>query len=178
MRVHLLFVLMVMGADCFAQKFIAEAGTVSFYSEAPVEDIEAVNHQITSIFDSDSGQIVFLVPIKHFEFDKPLMKEHFNENYMESEKYPKSTFKGKLEGYEKKEGVQHLRALGDLTIHGVTRQVEFPGTLEMKDGTISIKAKFSVRVADYEIEIPSLLFQDIAEVVEVTLNINYKLYEK
>jgi len=97
---------------------------------------------------------------------------------METEEFPKSTFKGKVEGYTKKEGLQNLVAKGDLTIHGVTRSVEIPGTMETNGDNISIKASFEIAVADYEVEIPSLLFSNIAEVVEVTVDLKYKPYEK
>lgn len=174
----LLVIASVSGVEALGQKYITESGTVSFFSYALIENIDATNSRITSIFDADNGNLVYSIPIKHFEFDKSLMKEHFNENYLESEKFPKSIFKGKLEGFQKKDGSQEVRAIGELLIHGVTKHVEIPGTIEMKEGKVIINAKFIIAVADYEVEIPSLLFQNIAEKVEVTLNINYKLYEK
>lgn len=174
----LLVIASVSGVGALGQKYISESGTISFYSYAPIEDIEALNSRITSIFDADNGNLVYSIPIKYFEFDKSLMQEHFNENYMESEKFPKSTFKGKIDGFVKKKGKQEVKVVGELFIHGVTKQVEIPGTVEMREGKVIMNAKFTIAVADYEVEIPSLLFQNIAEVVEVTLNINYKLYEK
>ena len=182
MKIISFFAVWVMGCllgwEVHGQKYITESGTISFFSSAPIEDIEALNSRITSIFDADNGNLVYSVPIKHFEFNKSLMKEHFNENYLESEKFPKSTFKGKLEGFQKQEGSQEIRAVGDLFIHGVIKRVEIPGTIEMGEGKVIMNAKFAIAVADYEVEIPSILFHNIAEVVEVTLNINYKLYEK
>lgn len=160
------------------QKYITESGFISFFSTAPIEDIEAENSRVVSIFDAESGSLVFSVPIKNFEFDKSLMKEHFNEKYMETEKYPKSTFKGKVEAYTIKDGQQNVVAKGDLTIHGITRTVEIPGTVESNQGNILIKAAFPISVADYEIKIPSLLFSNIAEVVDVTVDLKYKPYEK
>jgi len=160
------------------QKYITESGQISFFSSAPIEDIEAINQKVVSIFDSESGNLVFSVPIKDFEFDKSLMKEHFNEKYMETEKYPKSIFKGTVEGYTDQEGEQNVVAKGDLTIHGVTHQVEISGTIESSASNVVIKATFFVSVDDYDVEIPSLLFSNIAEVVEVTVDLKYKPYVK
>jgi len=174
----LLLFLVGLTTEAFAQKYITDSGTISFFSSAPIEDIQAVNLDVTSIFDSDNGNIAYSLPIQGFEFAKSLMQEHFNEKYLESDKYPKSTFKGSLEGYKKKNGKQEVMAIGDLTIHGVTRKIEIPGTVELQKGTAIVNAKFPIAVADYEVEIPSLLFLNIAEVVDVTVNLNYKLYEK
>ena len=160
------------------QKYITESGQISFFSYAPIEDIKASNQKVVSIFDTESGNLVFSIPIKDFEFDKSLMREHFNEKYMETEKYPKSTFKGTVEGYTDQEGEQNVVAKGDLTIHGVTHQIEISGTLESSGSNVVIKATFSVSVADYEVEIPSLLFSNIAEVVDVTVDLKYKPYVK
>ena len=124
-------------------------------------------------------EIAFVVPIKSFQFDKKLMQEHFNENYMESHKYPDATFKGKITGYNpSKKGPQKAVAKGEFNIHGVKKAVEAEGTVEFKGDELHLVAKFPVRVADYNIEIPTLVFYNIAEVVEVSLNGKYKIYEK
>jgi len=162
----------------FPQKYITESGSISFFSSAPIEDISALNEKITSIFDSETGNLVFSVPIKDFEFDKKLMKEHFNEKYMETEEFPKAIFKGKIEDYSFKEGAQQVIAKGELTIHGITRTVEVPGTLETNVPSVVINSKFAVALEDYDVKIPSLLFSKIAEVVEVTVDLKYKPYEK
>jgi polyisoprenoid-binding protein YceI len=108
-------------------------------------------------------------------FAKSLMQEHFNEKYMESEKFPKATFQGKLTGFDlTKSGSQEVRAQGKLTIHGVTRDIDVPGTIEVAGKKITMKSKFMVKVADYDITIPQLLFQNIAEQVEVTVDFTYK----
>lgn len=162
----------------WAQKFISESGKVTFFSEAAIEDIAADNTSITSIFDVGNGEIAFSVPIVDFEFEKSLMKEHFNEKYMETEKYPKSTFKGVIYGFDQsKAGKQKVRAEGDLLIHGVTRRIKTEGEAEKKDGKILIASKFMVRLEDHKVKIPKLLWQNIAEEVEVTLNMKFKPYE-
>ncbi len=160
---------------CLAQKFAATEGYISFYSSAPLEDIKAENRKITSLFNSTSGDIAFSIPINQFQFDKKLMQEHFNEKYMESDKHPRSTFSGKVNGYDPSVlSMQHVTAKGKLTIHGVTRDVEIPGTIENKNGLLLMKSKFMVRLADYDIRIPKLMWQNIAEQVEVTVDLTYK----
>ena len=98
---------------CMGQKYSAEKSFVAFFSHAAIEDITADNTKSVSIFNSATGDIAFSIPIKEFEFAKSLMKEHFNEKYMDSEKYPKSTFQGKINGFDAKAtGVQNVKATG------------------------------------------------------------------
>lgn len=159
----------------WAQKYTTESTFISFFSHASIEDITAENKKTSSIFNTATGEIVFSVPIKEFEFAKSLMKEHFNEKYMETEKFPKSTFQGKLVGYDAKaKGEQQVKAQGKLTIHGVTREIDVAGTFEVKDGKIVMKSKFPVKLEDYNITRPQLLWQNIAEVVDVTLDFTFK----
>jgi polyisoprenoid-binding protein YceI len=158
-----------------AQKYTAAKSFISFYSHAAIEDITADNKKVSSILNVATNDIVFSVPINEFKFAKSLMQEHFNEKYMESDKYPKATFSGKVSGFDpSKSGVQKAKANGKLTIHGVTRDVEIPGTLEKQGESLQLKAKFVVKLADYKIEIPQLLWQNIAEQVEVTADFLYK----
>jgi len=155
-----------------AQQYMTKDGSIRFFSSAPLEDISAKSNKLTSIFNTANNEIAFSVTIKSFDFEKKLMQEHFNEKYMESDKYPTSTFSGRVEGFDvSKGGVQPVVAKGKLTIHGVTREVEIPGTIEMTaDNKIKMISTFKVKVADYEIEIPQLVFQNIAEEVEVTVD--------
>ncbi len=163
-------------------KYFTSSGKASFYSSAPIENIEALNSKVTSLLDTDNGDIVFSMLIKDFVFEKSLMQEHFNENYMESEKYPKATFKGKIVNLAdvkfEQDGKYNATIQGDLTIHNVTKTVKVNGTLEVKEGKIFAKAKFPVRVKDHNIDIPKLVFQNIAEVVEVTVDMVYQPYAK
>lgn len=159
----------------FAQKYGIEKAKVIFFSKTPVEDIDATNPLVNSLFNSTNGDIVFSMMMKDFEFKKSLMKEHFNEKYLETDKYPKSTFQGKLTGYSSgKAGKQDVRAVGKLTIHGVTRDVDVPGTIEFKDGKMVAVSKFQVALKEYDIKIPQLLWKKIAEVIDVNLDFNYK----
>ena len=141
----------------------------------PMEDIEASNADGQSAFDIGSGEIVFSIPIASFIFKKSLMQEHFNENYMESEKYPKSTFRGKISGFDPNiSTIQKATAKGTLTIHGVEQDVEVEGELQVDDTTAEISAKFPVELKDYNIKIPKVVFYNIAEVVDVTVKFSYE----
>ena len=158
-----------------AQKYESTASTITFFSEAPVENIDATNKEASSVFDTSNNNIVFSVPIRGFEFDKSLMQEHFNEKYMESDEYPKSLFTGKVSGFDpNKKGEQKVSARGKLTIHGVTRSIDVEGTLERKNEELVLKSEFKVRLEDYNIKIPQVLWHNIAEEVEVKLNFKYQ----
>jgi polyisoprenoid-binding protein YceI len=144
-----------------------------------VEDIAARNEKAASIFNMETGEIAFSIPIKDFEFAKSLMKEHFNEKYMDSEKFPKASFQGIITGYQASaSGSQPAKAAGKLTIHGITKDLEVPGTVEIKDKQVFIQSKFMVKLEDFDIKRPQLLWQNIAEVVEVTADFTFKPYEK
>ncbi len=172
-----LFALLIVFASgqAIGQKYIIEKAFVSFFSDAAIEDITADNKKASSIFNESTGEVVYSIPINEFQFEKSLMQEHFNEKYMESDRYPKSTFQGKLQGYNPDgKGPQQVKATGKLTIHGVTKDVEIPGTIEKTGNRISMKSKFIVKLEDHKIAIPQLLWQNIAEQVEVTVDFLYK----
>jgi polyisoprenoid-binding protein YceI len=168
-----LLVCLQINATC--QKFTLEKSSVTFFSDATIEDITASNKKTVSIFNLTTTDIVFSVPIAEFQFDKSLMQEHFNEKYMESDKFPKSTFQGKIIGFNTGQTIeQEVRAVGKLTIHGITRDIELPGTIQKTGDNISMKSKFIVKLQDYKIEIPQLLWENIAEQVEVTVEFLFK----
>ena len=174
-RLFLIIAALVFSVGVNAQKFTAEKTYVKFFSDAAIEDITAVNTKASSIFNEATGDVVFSVPIKEFEFEKSLMKEHFNEKYMESEQFPKAIFQGKISGYQSSTaGEQKATAEGKLTVHGITQDVKIPGIIENANGGPKMKAKFIVKLADYKIKIPQLLWKNIAEEVEVTVEFNYK----
>jgi hypothetical protein len=167
--------LFALGNEIVAQSLVADKGTVTFFSSAPLEDITAVNENVSCLFDLSNKNIAFSIPIAQFKFKKSLMQEHFNEKYMESEKFPKATFQGTLEGLQDVGGVQQVKALGKLTIHGVTRDVAIDGYLERaKEGGARLKSIFLVKLEDYNIVRPQILWQNIAEQVEVTLDLKLK----
>ena len=176
MKKSVILVLMIFASgSLFAQKYKSERSTVTFFSDATIEDIAATNEKSASIFDSATGEIVFLITIMDFQFEKSLMQEHFNEKYMESEKFPKATFKGKVSGFNKAaNGVQNVSAQGILTIHGQSKEIDVNGTIENNGDRLVLNSKFMVELADFKIKIPQLLWQNIAERVEVTLDFTYK----
>lgn len=167
-------ILFLAGSWAHAQKWMTRTGKVSFFSSTSVENIEAFNNEAAAILDAKSGDVVFIVPIKSFRFEKALMQEHFNENYMESSKYPKAEYKGKIANLSevnfRKDGTYNVRTTGKLTMHGVTRDVSTNGTLVVKAGTSTVKAKFMVAPADYGIKIPSVAASKIASKIEVTVD--------
>ena len=158
------------------QQYISHNGVIIFYSHAMIEDITAVNNKVSSGLNVNTLDLAFSVPIKSFAFAKALMREHFNEKYMESEKYPNATFAGKIEGFDPKTpGQQNVKAKGNLTIHGVTQLVEILGTLDNSKNEIKLKSKFIVRLADYNVSIPTMLWKNIAEQVEVRVDVTYSI---
>jgi hypothetical protein len=157
------------------QRFFIEKASISFFSDGVIEDIAAKNDKVTSIFDVHQGDIAYLLNVSDFQFDKKLMQVHFNEKYMESEKYPKSSFQGKIIGFDpSSSGIQKVKAVGKLTIHGVTKEVEFPGTAEVRNNQLYLKSKFVVKLKDYNIKVPQIVWQNIAQQVEVTVDFNYR----
>ncbi|MBT1685910.1 YceI family protein [Dawidia soli] len=174
-RVILVVLVLATVLPALGQKYKAEKGYASFFSKATVEDIKAENTQISSLFNAASGDIAFSIPIKGFQFDKALMQEHFNEKYMETEKYPTATFAGKLQGYSSGgAATQSVTAKGKLNIHGVVRPVEIAGQVEKQGDKLLMKSSFVVKLADYNVQIPKLLWQNIAEQVDVTIQVTYK----
>jgi hypothetical protein len=159
-----------------AQKYMTKGGTIKFSSETPMEKIEAVNRQANSALDFKTGDFVFKVLIRGFEFEKALMQEHFNENYMESEKFPNSTFSGKITNIKDvnlgKDGVYKVVIEGDLAMHGVTNKVKVNGTLEVKAGTVTGKSTFNVLPADYNITIPKAVIKNIAESIQIDVQVS------
>jgi len=152
-------------------------GYIGFYSHTPMEDVKADNNQVASILDISTGEIVFQSLIKSFHFEKALMEVHFNENYMDSEKFPKSIFKGKITNLSsvdfKKSGIYEVTVEGELTIHDVTNTVSTKGTIEVTSGGINANSKFNIVPEDYKISIPGVVREKIAKNLEVTVSIKY-----
>jgi polyisoprenoid-binding protein YceI len=158
-----------------AQLLVSKNTTVSFFSSTVLEDIEATSQVASSAIDSKTGDLLFKVSNTSFKFRKKLMQEHFNENYMESDKFPYSEFKGKIEGAfdVTKDGSYKVKVSGNLNVHGVTKPYTAPAELTVSNGTVSASAAFKVRIADHGIKIPSLVFKNIAEFVTVKVQAVY-----
>jgi len=165
-----------------AQVFVTKNGYIRFFSTTPVENIEAKNNQVNCALDTKNNKLIFKVLIKSFVFEKALMQEHFNENYMESDKIPSASFNGKIANISElnlsKNGIYKVNVEGELNIHGVAKNVKETGTAEVKDGKIRLKAKFTVKPKDYQIKIPAAVETKIAESIEVNVNCNLSLMDK
>ena len=152
-----------------AQQYLSSDGVITFFSEAPLENISAENKKVSAVYDSQSNDLVFSLLITDFVFPKSLMQEHFNENYLESDLYPKSTFIGKVISLNN--DVASVK--GDLTIHGVTNRINVIGSLIKKD-KVRISVDFKVQLEEYNIEIPKIVMYKIAEEIEIKVEVELK----
>jgi hypothetical protein len=150
-------------------KFFTKTGKIQFdaTSKNSPENIIGKNRSVTAVLDSKSGALQFSLLMKGFTFEKALMEEHFNENYVESEKYPKSEFKGVVVNNSEinysKEGTYTAKVKGSLTIHGIAKEVEASGKIIIKEGKPTIKASFSVVLADYNVSVPTVVSDKLAK---------------
>lgn len=164
-----------------AQKYLTKNGHIKFYSEAPLENIEAHNNQVNSAYNAETGDLVFRVLMKSFEFEQALMQEHFNENYVYSDEYPNATFAGKVTNTEALDlstpGTYDVNVAGDLTIKGITKAIEAPGTFTVKGNQLRGQSVFNINIADYEIKIPAAVVQNISEEIEITVDVDMQKFE-
>lgn len=176
-RSFVLIIFTVLALSVSAQKYMTKTGFIGFYSHTSMEDITADNNQVAGIVDISTGELVFQVLIKSFHFERALMEEHFNENYMDSEKFPKSSFKGKITNLAsldlKKVGKYDVVAEGQLTIRDVTKPVTVKGTLEVTATGLNVNTKFKIVPEDYNIAIPGVVREKIAKDLEVTVIMKY-----
>ncbi|MFN8253591.1 MAG: YceI family protein [Ferruginibacter sp.] len=179
-KVMILFVCAVIAFNAGAQNIqMTKTGKISLYSRAKsIEKVEADNNEVSSILNTQTGDFVFAVLMKSFHFQLALMEEHFNENYVESTKYPKSTFKGKITNLTAvnftKDGVYPVTVEGDITLHGVTKKMTANGSVTVKAGKIAASSKFAVKLKDYNISIPSLVADKISEDIDITVDCKYE----
>jgi polyisoprenoid-binding protein YceI len=162
--------------------YFTKSGQINFFSETPIEDIKAVNKKVYSIINTETGAIQFTLKMKDFEFKYDAMQQHFNdEDYMDSEKYPTSAFKGIMVNREAilftKNGSYTAIVDGELTMHGVTRPVKTNATIQVENGKISGKASFLIKLEEFNIKVPKIVIKKIAELVEVTVHCRYEVYK-
>jgi polyisoprenoid-binding protein YceI len=162
--------------------FFTRTGSIQFFSKTPLEDIKAVNTKVYSTLNTQTGTLQFLVQIPQFDFKYSAMKDHFNdEDYMDSKKYPTAEFKGKIMDMSivdfTKNGTYSLQIEGPLTMHGVTKTIRTLASIAVNNGQVTGVATFPVRLEDYNIKVPKIVFKKIAEVVEITVKCLYLPYK-
>lgn len=182
-NLSLLSLLLLLASTSFAQgKLLAKNSHVGFFSHTTIEDIKADNNQASSILDTQSGEIVINILMKSFKFERALMEEHFNENYVESDKFPKSVFKGKISNIAtvdfNKEGSYPVEIEGEMTIHGSTKAFKTKGSIDIKEGKIVGKSKFQLNPQDYNIVYPGVVKEKFAENFDITVELNYASMNK
>jgi len=161
------------------QIYIADSCRVSFFSAATIENITAVNSLSKPVMSTATGDIQISITNEDFIFKSKLMQEHFNEDYMESDKYPHIIFKGKVN--EKidytKEGVNNVTVTGTMDMHGIQKTITIAGTITIQNGIFFLTAKFDVKPADYKIKIPSVIGSDVAEKIAISFTSTMKPYK-
>lgn len=171
---YILAILHFFAQNTYSQALTTRNGFVSFFSSAPLEDIRAENNKVRAALNPSSGEILIRMRIEDFQFRKALMQKHFNEEYMESHLYPEAQFSGRIAGFDMK-GIStvplEVVVEGNMTFHGVTREVKEKGTIKMQYEKLICEAVFPISVSDYNVRIPRMLVRNIAETVEITVKL-------
>ncbi len=174
--------LLLITTSAFAQKYATRTGFLGFYSKTNMEDIKANNNNVSYVIDWATGDIQVSALQTNFKFEKALMEEHYNENYVESAKFPKATFKGKIENVAavniKKDGVYKTKISGNLDIHGVSKAYSSEVTFKVAGGKVNAETKFNVKCVDHNIKIEANLKNNIAESIEVTAKAELTEFKK
>ncbi len=161
-------------------KYFTREAIIIFMADTPLEKIDAKNNQAVSMLDISTGQLDFAVLMKAFEFDRALMQEHFNENYVESDKFPKASFKGTISNYKDVkwtiDGEYPVNVTGKLSLHGVANEINGKGTVTVKSGQLSATSTFYILISDYNISIPAVVKDKISNKVKIDVSVNYKPY--
>ena len=179
---HLIFSLLIMlfVAPIFGQQiFMTQNGTISFFSKAPLEDIEATNTEVSAALNLSSNEVVVRMNMTDFHFEKSLMEEHFNENYIESDQYPTAIFQGTIITEEDitQDGEYSAMTKGEITLHGVTRPYNSEIMISTTDGKMHATTNFKIKTKDHDIKIPKIVIKNIAEVIDVTVDLNLEKLE-
>lgn len=177
MKKLLFLLVMIYGSVVQAQTLVTRNGYIGFFSKTPLENIKAESSQAMAAIDPVKKTLAFAVLIKGFLFEKALMQEHFNENYIESDKFPKATFSGTFAPAVdlSKPGTYAVMVSGPLTLHGVTKNIEVPGTFVVQEGSFTSKASFNLKPQDFNIQIPALVREKIAQQISVSVQADFKL---
>ncbi len=173
-KILLCCVIVCIATKSFTQMYLTKTGFISFFSKTPLEDIKADNNQVYAVIDAGKKNIAFTLLMKGFLFARELQQEHFNENYVESDKYPKASFTGTYAGDVdfSKDGVYNVSVKGILSVHNVGKQIETPAKLEVKAGRLLGRCSFVIKPEDYNISIPSIVRDKIAKEITVSVQID------
>ncbi|MGB5665624.1 MAG: YceI family protein [Maribacter sp.] len=159
-------------------KYLTKDGFVTFFSHSIVEDIKADNNQVLSVIDTETGKIAIQLLMRSFMFEKSLMREHFNENYVESYKYPKATFSGEIKNYnELNKENRETEIVGLLTVHGEVKEISTKVNVDISEDEIILTGDFKVDVADFNIKIPAIVANNIAKTIKVSFELHHKPYK-
>ncbi len=179
---HIVYLVLFIGLSASAQdRYLTRTGVVSFEASVPsFEKVEAINTAVTAILDTNNGEFAALVLIKGFRFKNALMEEHFNENYAESDSYPKATFKGKLQDFsisKLKESIIILNLNGVLNFHGQENSLDsLQVNIIKNDSSITISGEFLANASDYDIKIPKIVHNKISK--DIMVSFEFKLQKK
>jgi hypothetical protein len=169
----LILILTIASLHASGQKYMTKTGHIEFNANTPVEKIEAENNALVCLLDIQTGNLDVIAQIKSFVFEKQLMQEHFNENYLESDQFPKASFKGKITNIKNinvnTDGEYPAEVSGKLTIHGVTKDIKSQGKISVKGKKVIVKSTFSVLLSDYNIKIPGAVKDKISKEARVSL---------
>ena len=180
--VVILFFVLIQLASFSQSTYFTRSGHVYFISHTDIIDIDANNHQVASFLNIETGKIQFAVLIKSFGFSLASAKEHFNESYMESDKFPKATFKGEILNIDSldlnKTGIYSVRVKGDITIKGITKNIEVSGKFKIENGEINAISEFELPISDFNISVPKIVEHRVAKTVQIKVNMNYTQYKK
>jgi len=176
MKKYYLLAFLFASLNISAQKYVTKSGVIKFSSDAPLEKIEGVNNNVMSAIDVSKQIIVVKVLVKSFRFEKALLEEHFNENYMESDDFPNSTFKGNFVDTPNMDTdkIQKLKIKGILNIHGVKKNISTDVNLKVEGDTVKVEGEFNVKLKDFDIDIPSAVTGKISEKLMVSFNFKLK----
>ena len=150
-------------------RYVIENSTIEFYSYALLEDIQAINTESIGAIDLESKEFIIKIPVSAFEFPNKLMQKHFNDSYLETDKYPECIFKGTID---------KDIASGEITLHGVTKEIQIPAVITEEGDKIKINTKFKIALKDHKIKIPRLLFQNIAEEIEIKVSSTFLKFQE
>lgn len=172
----ILSALFVFGTNALSQKFYTKNGHISIFSKASIESIKADNNQVITVLDTQTGEIQFFLLIRNFYFEKALTEQHFNEDFMDSDIFPKAGFRGKINNLKEvsfeKDGFYNISITGNLDIHGVVKKITTTGSITISGGVISASSKFFIRLSEFNIMIPRSLIDNIAGYVELTIQLD------